>query len=161
MWFPWKEHGRTSSGRCPLLMAGGLGQNDFQSPFPAHTIPRAFWSLGQNLMDTGKSCLLLCRNWGAEQLPLFKRRWKFVELEVNNGQGIFHLSAPGMNSAERGQLELLPECYRNKLAKLAAAEPLVVTVPERPSAATLTGIQHCLVAFTLGDRYFPASGRAI
>lgn len=84
-----------------------------------------------------------------------------MELEVCNGQEIFHPSVPGMSCAERGQLELQPECYRNKVAKLAAAEPSVVTLPEWPSAATLTGIQHGLVAFTLGDRYFPASGRAI
>lgn len=125
MWFPWKEHGRTSNWWCPCSWQRGWDKILFKvTSSPKHSM--SFVIFGAKPYGHRQELSPPMQKWRCRTPSSFQGDME--ELEVCNGQEIFHPSAPGMSSAERGQLELLPECYRNKLAKLAAAEPSVVTL---------------------------------
>lgn len=121
----------------------------------------------------------LCGLWGKTLEAQERAISSYVEIETQDtfqfsrGERRLgcqrYVTCKGFSTPQSLEWALLREANLNcclnpaetEQAKLSDAEPLVVILPEWPSAATLTRIQHYLVAFTLQGQTFPASGKEI
>jgi len=112
------------------------------------------------MRSAGRSYLFLYRETEAQNTLQSSRRDRRLGCQR-------YVICKGFSTPQSLEWALLREANLNfclnpaetKPARLSDAEPSAVILPEWPSAATLTGIQHCLVAFTLGNRYSLHQGK--